>query len=117
VERVADVVAILHVSRLVLVERLDELNAHIHEVTFTMTNGAVLPPELPGEVLFRHQRARQWQILVRTDAEDCVSVLRGNPCVQNIEARTPSLEEIFVAYMQRGRNPSAEQAVKENTKP
>ena len=41
VERVADIVAILHQGRLVLVERLDELKAQVREVTFTMSNGAV----------------------------------------------------------------------------
>ena len=64
VERVADIVAILHQGRLVLVQRLDELKAAVSEVTFTMNNGAA-PPYLPGEVLFRRQRARQWQVLLR----------------------------------------------------
>jgi ABC-2 type transport system ATP-binding protein len=101
VERVADIVAILHQGRLLLVQRLDELKAQVRELTFTMSNGAIAPPDLPGEIMFRRQRARQWQVLVRTAAEDCLGALRANPCVQNVEARVPSLEEIFVAYMQR----------------
>ena len=116
VERVADIVAILHQGRLVLVRRLDELKAQVREVTFTMSNGAV-PPDLPGEVLFRQQRARQWQILVRTAAEDCLSTLRANPCVQNVEARVPNLEEIFVAYLQHGREADAGKLAMEVAEP
>lgn len=106
VERVADIIAILHKGKLMLVQRLDELKAQVRELTFTMSNGAVEPPNLPGQILFRHHRARQWQILVQGMAEDCVGALRANPCVHNVEARVPSLEEIFVAYMQTGREAS-----------
>ena len=116
VERVADIVAILHRGRLAIVERLDELKAAVCEVTFTMNNGAA-PPNLPGEVLFRRQRARQWQVLVRTAAEDCLAALGANPGVHSVEARVPSLEEIFVAYMQQGGDPGAENIAKEEAKP
>jgi ABC-2 type transport system ATP-binding protein len=117
VERVADIVAILHQGRLVLVERLDDLKAQVRELTFTMSNGAALPPDLPGELLFRRQRARQWQILVRTTAEDCAVALGANPSVQNVEARVPSLEEIFIAYMQRGRETAAALPANEEARP
>jgi ABC-type multidrug transport system ATPase subunit len=112
VERVADIIAILHKGKLMLVQRLDELKAQVRELTFTMTNGAVEPPDLPGQILFRHHRARQWQIVIRGMGEDCLGALRANPCVNNVEARVPSLEEIFVAYMQSGREaaePTAEE--------
>jgi ABC-2 type transport system ATP-binding protein len=116
VERVADIVAILHQGRLVLVQRLDELKAAVSEVTFTMNNGAA-PPYLPGEVLFRRQRARQWQVLLRTAAEDCLAALSANPSVQNVETRTPSLEEIFVAYVQKGCEAGAGQLAMEEATP
>ncbi|MGA2257350.1 MAG: ABC transporter ATP-binding protein [Thermoguttaceae bacterium] len=117
VERVADIVAILHQGRLLLVEQLDVLKAQVREVSFTMSNGAVAPPDLPGEVLFLRQRARQWQVLLRTQAEDFVAALSANRCVENVEVRAPSLEEIFVAYMQQGREAGAEHPAKEEAKP
>ena len=116
VERVADIVAILHQGRLVLAERLDDLKAAVREATFTMSDGAVVPPELPGEVLFRRQRARQWQIMVRT-ADYCLAALRANRSVENIEVRVPSLEEIFVAYMQRGREAGTGHPAKKEAEP
>jgi ABC-2 type transport system ATP-binding protein len=103
VERVADIVAILHEGRLVLVERLDEIKAHFRELTFTTSDDALSATELPGDVLYHRQRARQVQIMVSSGAEECETALRANASVENIEARVPSLEEIFVAYMQRGR--------------
>ncbi len=103
VERVADVVGILHQGKLVLVERLEDLKTRVRELTFTLTNGAAAPPALPGELLSRRQRARQWQVLVRQGAEDCEAALRAFHGVENVEVRVPNLEEIFVAYMGHGR--------------
>lgn len=101
VERVADVVAIIRQGQLVAVQRLDEMKAQIRELTITMANGQPEPPSLEGEVLVRRQKLRQWQVLVRGGGDEAVQTLRGNPAVQAVEARTPSLEEIFVAYVQR----------------
>jgi len=117
VERVADFVAILHQGRLLVVERLDELKAQVREVSFTIGNGAIAPPDLPGEVLFRRQRARQWQVLLRTKGEDCLAALSASHGVANVEVRAPSLEEIFVAYMQQGREAVAGQPATEEAKP
>jgi ABC-2 type transport system ATP-binding protein len=117
VERVADMVAILHQGRLVLVERLEELKNSVRELTFCLTNGASSPPALPGELLFSRQRARQWQVLVRQGAEDCAAALRSAGGVENIEARVPSLEEIFVAYIEHGRKSRVAQPAGEEALP
>jgi ABC-2 type transport system ATP-binding protein len=103
VERVADIVGILHQGKLVLVQRLDELKDHVRELTFTLCNGAAEPPTLPGELLSRRQRARQWQVLVREGSAKCEAALRACGGVENIEVRVPSLEETFVAYIEHGR--------------
>ena len=59
------------------------------------------PPPLPGEVLSQRQKVRQWQVLARGVGEDQLQAVRSHPAVQAIEVRSPSLEEIFVAYVQR----------------
>jgi ABC-2 type transport system ATP-binding protein len=111
VERVADVVAIVHQGRAVLIERLDELKNSVRELTFCLTNGATsqpnVPPSLPGELLSSRQRARQWQMLVRQADDDCETALRACEGIENVEVRVPNLEEIFVAYIERGRKSSA----------
>lgn len=102
VERVADVVAIIRRGKLMLVERLDELKGQVRELTITLADGASQPPELRAEVLSRRRKSRQWQLVVRGMAEDTPAALRSDPAVEAVEVRPPSLEEIFVAYMQLG---------------
>ena len=104
VERVADIIAILRGGQLVLVERLDVLKKQIREVTFVLADGTP-PPELGGELLSRRHRAHQWQALVRSADEQAIERLRKDAAVSGLEVRAPSLEEIFVAYMQREESP------------
>lgn len=101
VERVADIVAIIRDGHLLLVERLDELKSQIREVTVTLADGDVPSLDIPGEILAQQRRPRQWQLLVRGLAERELAVLQADPAVHAMEARSPSLEEIFVAYMER----------------
>lgn len=100
VERVADIVAILRGGQMLLVERLDALKQQIREVTFVLPDESP-PLELGGDVLSRRHRAHQWQVLVRSPDQAAVDRLRTDAAVTGLEVRVPSLEEIFVAYMQR----------------
>jgi ABC-2 type transport system ATP-binding protein len=100
VERVADMVAILRHGKLLLVERLDRLKEELNEVTVTLANGAPQPPELAGEILRTRRRARQWQLLTRRVNLDDIAAMRNHESVAEVDVRTPSLEEIFAAYMQ-----------------
>lgn len=100
VERVADIVAILKQGKLLLVERLDRLKEELNEVTVTLANGAPQPPDLAGEILRTRRRARQWQLLTRRVNLDDVAAMRNHESVAEVDVRTPSLEEIFAAYMQ-----------------
>ena len=113
VERVADIVAILRKGHLVLVQRLDELKAQVREVTFTFTNGEAALPDLPGEILIRRQRARQWQFLVRDLSDERLWALMQQPGIGDVQSRVPNLEEIFVAYMERGQTARPEDAATE----
>ena len=100
VERVADIVAIVREGRVLLVEQLDALKAGTQELTITVAESSVQPPQLSGEVLRTRCRARQWQVLVRDMDEAALESLRLDESIVAIESRTPALEEIFVAYMQ-----------------
>ncbi len=100
VERVADLVAILRGGQLLLVDRLDQLKRQIREFTFVLPDETP-PPELGGEVLGRRHRAHQWQVMVRNPDPAASGRLGSDPAVSGLEVRVPTLEEIFVAYMQR----------------
>ncbi|MHB8897857.1 MAG: ABC transporter ATP-binding protein [Thermoguttaceae bacterium] len=106
VERVADVVAILRKGKLLAIDRLDELKARIREVTLTLADDGETPlpaplSQLDGRLLSRRRRGRQWQALVENLPGGLEAALHQTPGVQAVEVRTPSLEEIFVAYMER----------------
>jgi ABC-2 type transport system ATP-binding protein len=99
VERVADIVAIVHAGRLLLVERLDDLKRTTRQLTITIgDNSAKLPP-IDGELIYERRRGRQWEVLVRGIDETAVERMRFADGVMAIESRHPSLEEIFVACM------------------
>jgi ABC-2 type transport system ATP-binding protein len=106
VERVADVVAIMRGGRLVVVERLEKLKAETCELTVTLSDPSAEPPLVQGELLRQRHRSRQWQLLIRQVEASSLDALREHAAVDNVESRTPNLEEIFVAYMrQETENP------------
>ena len=105
VERVADIVAILKEGQLLLVERLDDLKDQVRQLTITLADGASGPPPVSGQIIQRRQKTRQWQALVRGLGADELDALRRHAAVYDVEAHMPSLEEIFVAYMQAGALP------------
>ena len=106
VERVADIVAILREGKLMLVEPLDDLKGRIRELTITFKGageGAAADlPRIGGQVIGRHSRSRQLQILVRNMPPGEPEALEKLDVVSSVEVRAPNLEEIFVGYMQMG---------------
>jgi len=122
VERVADIVAILREGRLLAVDSLDTLKCEIRELTVTVAGGNQ-PPKLVGEVISSRQRGRQWQFLVRGMEDSELEALGEHSAVVAVEVRTPTLEEIFVAYMQsenlehnqNGSSPSTRELEQEET--
>ena len=101
VERVADKIAIFRGGRLVLFEPLEVLKAHVHEVIITLDVIETAPPLLPAGVkmLGSLRQERQWQLLVR-DLDDSGRIaLEADPTHLDVEVRSPSLEQIFIACM------------------
>lgn len=98
VERVADIVAMIHEGQLLLVEPLDKLKRETQQLTITLADGATSLPEIPGQ-LTSEQHRRQWQVVVRGLAPSQLEAVRSDEAVAAVESRSPTLEEIFVAYM------------------
>jgi ABC-2 type transport system ATP-binding protein len=99
VERVADIIAIVHSGRLLVVERLDHLKQSTRQLTVTVNDAAAPLAPIAGETIHQRRRGRQWDVLVRGLDTTDLERLRFADGVVAVEARTPSLEEIFVAYM------------------
>jgi ABC-2 type transport system ATP-binding protein len=98
VERVADYIAILHAGQLIIVERLDELKQTTRQLTVTVEESRT-PPPIEGEVIYQRLRGRQWEMIVRRIDSSGLERLRFANGIVAVESRTPSLEEIFVAYV------------------
>ena len=72
-----------------------------------MADPTVAPPLVAGELLRERRRSRQWQLLVRNSEREAVTRLSEHEAVENVDVRTPSLEEIFVAYLQHDNSSAA----------
>lgn len=107
VERIADVIAILRQGQLLLVERLDRLKSETCEITLTLATGSSLLPDLGGTLISQHRRDRQLRVLLRGFDESRLETLRTAGHVTDIELRSPTLEDIFVAYL---KNDSSEKS-------
>ena len=104
VERVASHVALLHKGKLVLAEPLDELKARTFLLTFTLDGPAPLPAPPMGsrlELIDSTDAPRQARWLVHAADRTTVEAARDLPNVVGLEIETPTLEEIYVAYMRR----------------
>jgi ABC-2 type transport system ATP-binding protein len=102
VERVADLIAIIHAGKLLLFERLEALKDEIRELNITLPDDATSVPRVGGQLLLERRHRHQLQLMIRGLTESDLESLRGHADVQELRIRTPSLEEIFVAYLKAG---------------
>jgi hypothetical protein len=99
VERVADIVGIMRSGKLLLVERLETLKDQIRELSVTLDEATARLPAIEGQILRERRHHQQVQLLVRGMSEEAILALRSQSFVNELGIRTPSLEEIFVAYL------------------
>ena len=104
---------LLREGRLVLVEPLDVLKDQIRELNVTLADDTAKLPALGGKLLSGRRHHRQWQLLVRGLAEEEIESLRAQAAIEELGLRTPSLEEIFVAYLKLAEGAGGEPAAAE----
>ncbi len=112
VERVADIVAIMHQGRLVVCEPLEQLKSRLERWTISLSEGAVALPSLSGRglelvdleqcVLDQQPSGRQVQLTVVEPEPEWLWKLREHPAIAEVEVHVPTLEEIFVVCLQDG---------------
>lgn len=98
VERVADIIAIVRDGRILLTESLDQLKKTCVEITATLRPNDI-PFEIAGPVVHIETSGRQVRIMMRGEANHLCESLGEHPSVLSVESTSPSLEDIFVAYM------------------
>lgn len=115
VERVASHVALIHQGKLVLAEPLDELKARTHLLNFTLDGPE--PPTLPIdsglELVDAVEAPRQARWLVHSVGRPGLEAARDLPGVVGLEVETPSLEDIYIAYIRRRAPNEARPAIAE----
>ncbi len=126
VERVADIIAIIRPGKLLLVERLETLKDQIRELNFTLAEAAGPAPRFLAKSSASAASRNNGKCSVRLSPplplgegrgegtesdsqldEAQLETLRAHPGVEELRIRTPSLEEIFVAYLKLAE-PAAE---------
>ncbi|HKD35543.1 MAG TPA: ABC transporter ATP-binding protein [Pirellulales bacterium] len=117
VERVADIVAILRAGKLILVERLETLKDQIRELNISLAADTSPIPPLAGQILSSRRHRLQWQGIVRGMSEANLAALEENENVAELRIRTPSLEEIFVAYLKLDDPTAGQSAAQEVVTP
>jgi ABC-2 type transport system ATP-binding protein len=109
VERVASHVAVLHRGKLILAEPLDALRARTFAMVLTFEPGEHLdaPPDgSPLELIDTDDSPRQSRWLVHAPERGACDAARDWRAVAEYTVATPTLEEIYIAYM-RGRRRAA----------
>jgi ABC-2 type transport system ATP-binding protein len=112
VERVASHVALLHKGKLVVAEPLDELRARTFALSLTLGAGADLaapPAGSPLELIDADTSARQCRWVVHAPGQAACETARDWAGVVDVAVETPTLEEIYIAYM-RGKRRAARAA-------
>lgn len=113
VERVASHVALLHEGKLVLAEPLDELKARTFVATFRLDGPEPMPGPPMGsrlDLIDVADAPRQARWLVHAADRSELEAATSWPGVLGVEVETPSLEEIYIAYMRRRKPEVAAQA-------
>ncbi|HUP78135.1 MAG TPA: ABC transporter ATP-binding protein, partial [Pirellula sp.] len=99
VERVADMVAIIHQGKVRLMDSMLNLKETISEVTVSLDDPLIALPRLSGnvEVLSEQSSGRQRRMVVRGFDHLAHESIEARPGVISVRSRPASLEEIFIA--------------------
>ncbi len=110
VERVADMVAIVHEGRLLVCESLQKLKSRLEQWTISFRGNAPPLPQGDLNILQQRRAGRQLKITVTDPAPEQIWQLREHPDIASIEVHIPNLEEIFITYLERNSESAAAQS-------
>lgn len=112
VERVADYVAIVNEGKIRVCDRLEVLKQEIEQWVVTVATPNVNLPSMDACLISKSgEGKKRQQVSVRRPDPNLLWQLRDTEGVNEVEVNTPSLEDIFVAYLtsdieQSGKPPS-----------
>jgi ABC-2 type transport system ATP-binding protein len=100
VERMSDVVTMIHGGKIVLHGNLDDIKTSHHHLTVRFGESQAECPKIPG-ALSLDGYGNQWQVLCNGELEAARGAIQGLGA-EITATRNASLEEIFVARVGRG---------------
>lgn len=100
VERVADYIAMIHQGKLVLNGPLDEVRAQHHRLVLRWPVGTAAP-SLSGE-LTREAEGSEWVLVLHGGRDEVLGAAQAAGA-EVVDVARPSLEDIFVARVGKGR--------------
>ena len=106
VERVADHVAIMLDGKVVACQELSELKQQMEQWRIT-SDSPQMPLVEDATVISARQKHRQWELVVKNPGPESLWKLRDHPTTIDVEVNTPSLEDIFVAFVDQKSNGDA----------
>jgi ABC-2 type transport system ATP-binding protein len=101
VQRMADMIGIIHEGRLLVSCATDELLRDTKRIRAVLRDGAT-PDRVPDGTIWQRFEHREWLLTVRGFSPAMVEHLRGTYPIENLEVQDLGLEEIFKDYV-RGR--------------
>jgi len=104
VERVADHVAIMSGGKILVCQPLVEMKQEMEQ--WVVSTEAQDLPEIEAEIIHSQWKNRQCRMMVRNPSGEALWKLRDHPSTIDVEVHVPSLEEIFVALIQGGKEPN-----------
>ena len=100
VERVADYVAIVNEGKIRVCDRLEVLKQEIEQWVITLASPNVNLPVFDAYLISQQgEGKKRQQVTVRKPDPNLLWQLRDTEGVKEVEVNTPSLEDIFVAYL------------------
>jgi ABC-2 type transport system ATP-binding protein len=104
VQRMADVVGILHEGQLLVHRRVDELLRKTKRIRAVLQNGAT--GKAPEGTVWQRVKNREWLLTVGDYSDDTVPRLQAVNTLQSVEVVDLGLEEIFKDYVRGWRMPA-----------
>lgn len=101
VERVADEVGIIRNGSFCTQEPLQQMRESITQVLVSLDDPLTALPSLPApaQVLREETEGRQRRLIVRNLSPDTEALLAQRVGVNSVQVSTPSLDDVFVAYI------------------
>jgi ABC-2 type transport system ATP-binding protein len=102
VQRMADIIGIIHEGRLLISSPTDELLSQTKRIRAVLRDGCV-PEHTPPGTIWQRLQGREWLMTVREFSPAAVDFVRGKYAPETLEVLDVGLEDLFKDYIRGQR--------------